>query len=287
MDLIPGIDLPPSCRISWTSPRAQEVWEPRVAAAAQAYSILERETVKHGLRSCTTTHINPDRLNQEMAELAKDGLVFLPRVKVGSYAGFAHRHPAVEQGKPWNWYGPVGNSIKAVYEFVEAERRGDHRTVAKLLGYPSCCSEFFSTVWLAGYIDPVWQAAERTIDTDSHLLELKGDRLHLTWFGSRYNGIRLTPHLACSFDCAETQQRSQAWLDLGRNLKVPGLSELIDLLNMPVEWNCLHGIAWITTPLYRLVTNSVGCHPRFVVRKHGAFIPKESARGLVFPFRAN
>lgn len=289
MRLIPNFDMPPSCRTIWTSPEAQQIWEPRVALASRAYWKLERETVKAGIRRCTTTHVNPDRMADEMRDLAKDGLTFLPRLKVGSYNGFAHRHPPVEPGKPWNWYGPIGSSVESARAFVEAEEQSDHRAIGDLLGYPKCCQEFFSTVWMAGYVDPVWQAAERT-DADyfkmrtGNVAELSGPGMHMTWSGSRYNGLRLAAHIPCSYSCESTRRMSSLWIQLGRDLGVPGIEELIDLLNMPTEWNALHGIAWVTTPIYRVVTNTVACTEKFVVRKHGEFIPKEAARGLTFPF---
>jgi len=283
------IEMPPFTRTLWVSPKAKEVWEPRIRLAAQAYWSLEKETVKNGLRRCTTAHVSPDQLPAYSLELAKQGLVFLPRLKVGSYNGFAHKHPPVEKGKPWNWYGPVANSIEAAKEFVEAEQAGNHRAIGDLLGYPKCCQEFFSTVWTAGYVDPIWQAAINTnavasSKTSEYSTIVYGPSLPLTWSGSRYNGLRIAAHIPCSYSCEKTRSGSARWVELGRTLRLPGLSELIDLLNMPTSWDCLHGIAQITTPIYRLVTNSTPCHPRYVVRKHGEFIPEYAAKGNQFPF---
>lgn len=283
--------MPPSARTIWVSPQAQAEWESRIQRAAAAYWRLEKETVRAGIRRCTTGHMNPERLPLELADLAKQGLVFLPRLAVGSYQGFAHSHPKVEAGKPWNWYGPIAASISDALAFVEAEQHGDHDTIGELLGYPQCCREFFRTVWMAGYIDPVWQAAQRTnagsvLSRTDYLIELKGEELAHTWSGSRYNGLRLAPHIPCSFSCEETHERVSEWLQLGRQLNIPGIDDLVALLNMPVEWNALHGVALVTTPIYRVVTNTVACHPKHVVRKHGEFIPKEAATGLIFPFAA-
>jgi hypothetical protein len=106
----------------------------------------------------------------------------------------------------------------------------------------------------------------------------------MSWYGSRYNGVRLTPHLACSFDCPGTLDNARKWMDLGTQLKLNGLTELHDILNMPTSWDVMHGIAMVTTPVFRLVTNSVPCTEQFVIRKEGNFVPKEAAKGLTFPF---
>lgn len=287
MILIPDMKMGPFCRTQWVSPKAKHVWEPRVAKAASAYYRLELETVKAGIRKCTTRHVSPDRLDSQLKEFAKEGLVWLPRVRVGAYSGFANAHPAVIDGKPWNWYGPVAASIEHALAFVEAEERGDHDTIGQLLGFPPCCRKLFSTVWMAGYVDPVWQSACETktakLAGERHLT-LAGDDLWLSWYGTRYNGTRLTPHLACSFNCKGTLENARNWWEQGQKQRVRGLRELKALLSLPTRWDALHGVTQVTTPIFRLVTNSVACAEQHIIDKQGPFIPKEAATGLTFPF---
>jgi hypothetical protein len=139
MQLIKGIDIAPFARTIWADAETQKVWQQKIDFAASAYSRLERETVKVGLRRCTTMHAAPEKIDDIARELARQGLIFLPYKKVGCYEGFAHYHPPIIDGKPWEYYGPVASKIEDTLLFVEAEDKGDHETIGDLLGYPECC----------------------------------------------------------------------------------------------------------------------------------------------------
>jgi hypothetical protein len=77
---------------------------------------------------------------------------------------------------------------------------------------------------------------------------------------------------------------AQDWVQLGLDLKLEGMDELLELLNLPVEWNCLKGIAYISTPLFKIETNSMTCYPTYIVQKEGSLRPKGTPNGLKFPF---
>jgi hypothetical protein len=265
------IDMPPSARIIWASPEARGEWEPKLNLASRAYSSLEQNTVLQGVRACTTTHIDFRCVEQESRRYSKMGLVFLPLRKVGHYSGFAHRHPPVIEGKPWSYYGPLARTIADAEAFADATDRGDHRAIGNLLGYPVCCQDFFSTVWSAGYVDPIWQAAENCADSvdskSEYEIRLNSRANHLVFDALRYMGVRLVPHLACSFECQDSLEVARSWLRCGHDSKVAGLEDLISLLEMEFEWACLKGVAIVTTPIFRIVTNSMPCFPRYTVTK--------------------
>ena len=256
MKLISGIDMPPSARIQWKSAESRAEWEPIIKQAVQAYNVAELETVRHGWRRCTTMHFNPNSMTEDINKLK--GLAYLPITRVGCYQGFAHRHPAVESGKPWNYYGVVGKTAEDAWDFVEATRVGDHGKMGDLLGYPKCCQEFFSTVWMAGFIDPVWQAAEKTEGA-----KIAGNTVGISsstlFDGLRYIGVRMVPHLPCSFSCKESQEISDRWGEL------PGMQNTYYLLSLPTTWSCLNGLAIVSTPHFQVVTNSNPCNPIHIV----------------------
>ena len=296
MQLLP-IDMPPSARIIWVSEAAKDKWMVPIAEACAAYSVMEQRTVAEGIRRCMTSHVTPDRIEQQIRGFAKVGLTFVPIQKVGTYQGFAHRHPPVVEGQPWSYYGIVAKRVEDAEAFVDATERGDHITMGDLLGYPECCTRFFQNVWMRGYVDPIWQAAENTESSVAAEVQRPSGGTFETitreikmnpamWTGLRYIGLRIAPHLVCSFDCAPSIEIAKDWTALSQRTRpVDGLDDLLRLLDMPCEWSCLKGIAMVSTPIFRIVTNSVPCWPRYVVRKDGNFLPAEGARGLIYPFR--
>lgn len=268
MNLLTGIDVPPMARTIWVSPEARQAWGPTIQAASLWYYAIERLTVKEGLRKCTTVHVNPNNLSASLLSFAEEGLVFLPLRRVGSYSGFAHYHPPVVDGKSWSYYGVLSCSLTSAKAFFKASDAGDHKTIGELLGYPKCCIEFFNHVWKQGYYDPIWQAATRTDGTSrsDNVVTIPNSRL---WAGLRYVGIRAVPHLPCSFSCIESMRMFNAWHDASRHAGLE-ISSLLSMLALPVEWNCLKGIAEVTTPYFRVVTNSVPCYPKYIVKMERA-----------------
>lgn len=290
-------EMPPFARMVWSSKEVEEEWAPKVSLAAKAYNQLEYESVIHGLRACTTAHAPSDKLVPCTQSYAKRGLMYHPLKQVGAYSGFAHTHQPVIQGQPWTWYGVVAKNPKDAYAFAEAsamteDTQGkpiDHDMIGELLGYPKCCREFFTNVWGAGYVDPVWQQAENCsedsfIKKEDHLIQIGANTPWETSPLLRYIGVRIVPQIPCSHDCKHSLETAHNWLALGEELKVEGLTELRELLQMPVEWDCLKGIAYVSTPIFKIETNSMTCYPRHVVQKEGTFRPKGGAKGLKFPF---
>jgi hypothetical protein len=281
--------LPPSARTIFVSRPVKEKYEPMIAKASTAFYDLEVATVKHGLRACTTRHIHPDNLEAVQKAFEEQGLIFLPFKKVGSYAGFAHYHPPVIEGEEWGWYGAVARNKEDAERFAYySTEELNHVELGRLLGYPECCLKFFKEVWLSGYIDPVWQQAERTESNvrakHEHIIVMNQDSPYESNAMMRYIGIRAVPHIACSFDCKHTEKMGKDWIALGERLGMEGMEELKYFLQMPVEWDASKGIAYVTTPIFKIETNSVPCYPKYVVRKEGTIFPPETPNGRKFPF---
>jgi hypothetical protein len=290
-------EMPPFARVVWASKEVEEEWAPKVQLAARAYARLEFESVIHGLRACTTAHAVPENLVSFTQFYAKKGLMYHPLKHVGSYSGFAHTHQPVLPGRPSSWFGVVARKPEDAYAFAHASALTedtkdspiDHDTIGALLGYPECCRKFFTEVWGAGYVDPVWQQAENCegpyiAKREEHLIQMDASTPWETSPLLRYMGIRIVPQIPCSHDCKHSMAIAKDWIDLGRELKIEGMDEIEQFLRMPVEWDCLKGIAYVSTPIFKLETNSMTCYPRHVVQKEGTFRPKGGAKGLKFPF---
>lgn len=290
-------NLPPFARVVWASGKIKENWEPRLQKAQNVFHVMEKQSVVHGLRKCTTEHISPDNFLRRMQELSRQGLTFSPMQAVGSYTGFSHYHPPVVKGKPWAWYGAVSSDPKAAYSFAyhsssTPESRHldvNHKEIGKLLGYPDCCQHFFNTVWRAGYVDPIWQSAcnckpENIKKKTDTTIRLKSLTPYQTVSMLRYINVRVTPHIPCALDCEPSVQMAKDWIQLARDIHIDGIEDLLEIMQFPIEWDCLKGIAYISTPIFKVETNSVACYPRYTVQKEGTMYPADAPEGLKFPW---
>jgi hypothetical protein len=138
----------------------------------------------------------------------------------------------------------------------------------------------------------IWQMREGIIS--SRIEHFEGKKIKL--WGSdvhpfanpllRYAGIRVGFHLPCAFDCQETIAVAAERMDLAKETD-PNLADILHgLLSMPMSWDVYHGIAVVRTPIFYLIVPSVPVAERHVVEvvSEPSFIPKESAKGMGFPF---
>jgi len=303
MKLIPGLDLPPSCRTVWVSEEARKTWAPVLPKVSAMVSELEVLSVAKGHRPCAWQTIAEDQLPRLAAAWAEMGLVSLPILRVRSFTGFAHRHETPRPGERASVCVIVSRTLKEALRFKAANASGENDVQGELLGFPKCCREFFNDVWAKGYYDPIWQAAIRTSgvmvndhsDRPLEPGELPEPIRHVTVLGHpfanpllRYAGIRVGFHLPCAFDCQETIAVAAERMDLAKATG-PALADILQgLLSMPMSWDVYHGVAIIRTPIFYLIVPSVPAVERYVVEivSRPEFIPKESARGIGFPFIA-
>jgi hypothetical protein len=287
--------LPPYARTQYASLPLKEEWQPIVMDAMKASIRLERETVMHGLRACYTDNIRAEKMADFSAEIAEYGLMFFPIRKIVSFQGFGHSHEDPKPGDPFLWHGVITRDLATAQAFAEAYKgkhtdgEQDHDKMGELLGYPKCCRDFFHKNWTAGYVDPIWQQAEATSGDMIKKKSKYSIRLADTvpWQLNnllRYVGVRAVPHIPCSHDCEHSFKMANDWIELGRKLNIAGLDGLTQLLQMPVEWNALKGIAFISTPVMKIETTSVPCYPKYVVQREGSFVPSNSPSGLTFPW---
>lgn len=287
MELLPFV-MPPFLRIQWVSKEIKMKYEPMLQLAKNFYATLEKDSVRYGLRHCTTDSITAEEMDIKQQQYIKDGLYFLPLQKVGMYSGFSNYHPAVEEGKPWHYYGVVADSVEHAEQFAHATEIGDHKTIGRLLGFPDCCIDMFNNDWMQGYVDPIWQQA---INTDENHVRLKESNLirlkDLPWQSNamlRVLGVGPIFHIKDRFDCLHTHENAMKWVELGEKLEVEGLKEMEMFLRMPMEWDVLKGIAYIKTPLFKAAINSVTSTERFIVQVEGTYYPDGVPRGGTYPW---
>ena len=159
---------------------------------------------------------------------------------------------------------------------------------ATLLGYPACCREFFKRVWVDdALVDTTWPMAVATpgAEVRDALIEVSTPpKSNILW---RWMGVRPVSHLPCSFACDATMELADRLIEVGRshgfNEEMDGMLQILD---WPVEWSALHGVAEIKTPILKVSTRTDATPCKYTVRYKGRSTPPEAAQGLRFPFLA-
>jgi hypothetical protein len=160
--------------------------------------------------------------------------------------------------------------------WTEAWKVMDNPKIGELLGYPECCRKFFQRVW----VDEKW--FDTTIPQASDLQQI--DRYsNILW---RWHGVRLVSHLPCSFNCRATHEIGERMLYEFEKLDMEASRWVFDILDWPVRYTSLHGIAEITTPVNRFHVATDAIAEKVTVDYKGRTYPAEGASGG-FPHRTN
>jgi hypothetical protein len=172
-----------------------------------------------------------------------------------------------EPGSEYEYLMAIGTKSK-VEEFKMEWDRGNNKDIGILLGYPRCCTEFFDKIWVKEkYLDTTWHMAlnSRNVKHDSNFVELVLKfQTNVLW---RWIGVRLVPHLPCSFDCIPSIDLGNDFLELGIRMGYKDEMEwLKEILSWSVEWSALHGIGEIKNPLFKISTRVDATPTKYVVK---------------------
>ncbi|MBE0651258.1 MAG: hypothetical protein IH595_10505 [Bacteroidales bacterium] len=237
---------------------------------------MEVISVVEDLRRCALLLLDTKQRNTISEYGKKHGLVSLPISRVG----ITKQQYSVEE-IPYLGYGPYRTRTvlakkKYANDFMEAWQCNDQRIIGTLLGYPTCCTEFFINTWLDGcFKDTTWPMAIGTCSTqiEEKYSEVIGPReANILW---RWTGVRAVPHLPCSFNCFKTALFGKALWNL-KNTFNKEREWLHQILDLQVEWSCLHGIAIILTPILKVITRSEATPTKYTVIRHGNKCLQES-----------
>lgn len=254
-----------------------EEWSDRIRRIANIHNDAEYEMVKQRKRRAGTFHINPFNYDVSMERIQKDGLVWLPIQRSKNYGGFSHKHfPTSPDDVNSSVYGVLAANLDDAELFRQASsyrtsEPTDHEVIGELLGFPSCCTKFFTDIW-PKYYDPIWQSALNTdgveIISDTHV-RVRGD--YRIYQHIRYNGLRVTSHLPCSYSCQESIDVADIWIDVMMGMDEDATKDLLTLISMPSKWTCYRGIAQIEHPVFIVVTNSMPTSKKYTID----FVPQK------------
>lgn len=227
--------------------QGHQEWMVKLGRMGMLFQEAEYQMVKQGFRKAAIIHVNQNNLEEMWEKINKDKLVFTPILKSGYYEGFAHKHKAVVPGEPFFWYGSLTRTYEDGQKFKKAEKdeRGqDHKIIGSLLGYPECCSKYFTKNFPINY-DPIWLGKEGKVLGYPECNQML-----------RYFGARITSHFSCSPTCEATRKIGQLWFKVMREIDKDLAKELYDLLATEITWNSYHGVVQVETPYFVGLTHT-------------------------------
>jgi hypothetical protein len=266
-------------RYSWVSEQARSVWEPRISHLSNFFITLEREAVLHRVKPAVLTNYHPAELARNTAEWAKQGLLTAPLYQENLSGTYVSATQKFDPKRPWMYKVAIGDP-EVLSELISAHAKGDWVTVGKCLGYPKCCIMFFLQYWVQqGWFDTTYPMSK----------DWRGGFVHpANNILLRWAGIRLASHLPCSFHCKHTEKQGMDYIRLAERIGYKEeIAQVVEMLNWPVEWSSLHGVAIITTPVFRIVTATDALPEKVYVRIMGDRYPAEGASSDTFPFGEN
>lgn len=271
--------LPRFVRLSWVSDTAREVWAGRFQRIFRAWSEIEWKSVTCGVRTCGI--VEPSDIETD-AEKERSWRAFgLTTCRLEDDGG------EVNSSSRGTAHIAVGLPT-VVVQLEEAWKARDHGSIGRFLGYPACCCRAFQKLCVSErWVEPIWQMVAEALpssDLNTDVRRMSGYRL--TNIFLRSVGIRGVPHLPCGFDCNASVMLGRSFMTIGIQSGFEAeIDWLEDILSWPVEWNGLHGIAEVRTPLFKICTLTNPVSGRRLVRWTGQGYPLEGARGLAFPYQ--
>ncbi len=204
-----------------------------------------------GIRACALKSVSQDRIESLSDSLSDHGLTILRLEKIAAGTSYANSRREPSEGEAYDFWCAIGR-LTDLRLLEAAHASHDVDTQGRLLGYPSCCTDFFQRAWVdAGFVDTTWPMAQNTprkrAITATHLEIPEASRCNVLL---RWLGPRAVFHLPCSFDCHPTAVLADIFADLARSADFHQEMEwLREILEWPVAWSALNGLAEITTPV--------------------------------------
>lgn len=237
--------LPDFTRLLWASASARKIWEPRISQINKEWDDVQYRSVKEDFRKGCILPADLDSFSKLQIRAAEDGLI--------PYVIGLHSVRSIYAATPEKFDGTHGQFSIAILQpaflqkFVKALAESDNSEIGRILGYPDCCIRFFQRYWIEEkWVDTTYPMV--MIDPDFNYEVPPENNILLRWLG-----VRLVPHLPCSFNCKWTTAFA---LQLESLWNQGILEDAKEMLRWPIEWSALHGIAEIKTPFLKIGTRT-------------------------------
>jgi len=260
----------PFVSVCWNGRKIKQEWESTVQRISQANFIAEYEMIKRGHRRANTYHIAAWKFDDDINWATENGLVVLGIHRTQAHEGYDHRfymHDTIKQDTLV--YGVAALTYEDAKAFKDAHTTNgtDHKLVGQMLGYPQCCIDWFLSVWPHKTSEPMFLLAQNTegaVQVDNNTVEVTGNPLLNIL--PRAFGLRTCSFYPHSMLCDDAAKFCGHWVDIMMEYEPDATENLIEALNMPMEWSMHHGIVEVRTPLFRGATNGVFTDSKQVIR---------------------
>lgn len=254
-----------------------------------AFNTIEYLSVVEGTRDAHLMFLKPHEVESTRKRFLKYGLDVVVLNKEGVDDGRYGNHSLEYDGGPnFIWRSILTKDTKK-WKDIWATREHDvlfgEYLIGAGLGYPECCCKFFTEVWMKeGYIDTTWQQALNTAHPTSqngagwwNLPQVNTNTVELPnttpiWASNllRWAGMKIVPHLPCSFDCKESKRVALENLGLATKYGFgQEYHKLCQMLDWEIKWTAEYGVATIETPIFTITTVTDVTIEKYQVIKHG------------------
>ena len=269
--------IPQFARVSWCSAELERAWSPQLLRLRDLWARLEVLSIVAGVRAAALQWIDNAELPMFAHWCISLGFVGLPLPSGRQSHNQTGRYPVV-----------VG-SPQTVQEFARVWRKADYVGQGRLLGYPSCCIARFCMLWRDnGIEDCVWPMTLHAQPSSDHASRRAADivapaEANAIW---RCLGLRLVPHLPCSWTCDDTASLGRAMRLVARHAGYGAeFTVLKYVLSWPLAWSMLHGIAEVLSPIVRFSCQTDATGQKRNLRYFGRLIAPDGApASREFPF---
>lgn len=251
--------LPEWTRWAWASVNERGWWQPYIADILKMWAHVERESVAAGIRDAAWVPCTPEQLPTLTQWAIKHGLVVLAADRLPvTGASYTSANTPINDTDRWQYRVLITKP-----EFVsQLTVPFDDRLLGHLLGYPECCQAMFHRTWGAGQVDSTYDAIANG--------GINGPvEANILW---RWLGVRWVPHMPCSFTCPESVAFGYQFRELAVSLGYREEVKAVDtILNWPVRWSAVNGIAEIVTPALKLSTRTDWSPERRFASRDGVY----------------
>jgi len=276
--------LPDFFRLNWVSESARGHWEPILGKCRSLIPTLESESVKHGLRRCALIPVPMAEIETFISKTETAGMSSMELYRFFGASGYSSE---ATLSKPNMAMIAIGSKLDT-NRIKECSDSGDTSAIGEYLGYPACCRRFFQETWNEQrYIDTTWPMGVNTVTAQT----VNGTHIQIKCASTnnmllRWMGVRPVFHLPCSFDCADTSKIASELHELAKSADLAEqMNSMHEILDWPVRWSALHGIAEIETPVFRLSTKTDASSKKYSIDKLASTqIVQHQAFGLRFPY---
>jgi hypothetical protein len=248
----------------WSSEAARKRWTEAIRGVRRRWREIEWRSVAEGLRACALLEVPDADLPGFSEMLASAGLDLTPVQRVAQSTTYVNRLVEARPGQAGIFFCLVSRTEHAA-EFIPLWKSYSHAGIGRLLGYPSCCVEFFARVW-SQYSDTTWPAAR---NTPGHIRDASGLRCEVRgpWQTNmllRWLSVRAVPHFPCSFSCEATVKFANTLAAICPDERGSACEEM---LRWPVEWSAQDGCVEIRAPEVTISTITDVTKERYTVQR--------------------